>query len=103
MAWQRFRSAWRAEAALLARQAHGAKEAVMRSVSARGAVDTECAIITLALAARAGSALGVPHIALVTEPAGGAFAAINRIRCFLQIDFNVFIALVTDIEMVISA
>ena len=89
------RGAWRAEAALLAIQAFGAKEAVFRSVRARGAVDTECASLSLALAARAGSALGGSQGAIVTRLAGGAFAA--------AVELRVLFALVADIEMVVSA
>ena len=89
------RGAWRAEAALPARQASGPKEAARRSVRARGAVDTECASLALALAARAGSALSASNGAIVAGLAGGAFA--------VDIELRVLFALVADIEMVVSA
>ena len=95
MAWHRYRGAWRAEAALLAIRAFGAKEAVILTVRARGAVDTGCASLTLALAARAGSALRGSHRALVAGLAGGAFA--------VAIELRVLFTLVADIEMVIAA
>jgi hypothetical protein len=95
MAWHRYRGAWRAEAAPLARRACGAKEAVNLTVRARGAVDTECASLTLALAARAGSALRGSHRALVAGLAEGAFAA--------AIDLLVLFTLEADIEVVVAA
>jgi hypothetical protein len=49
----------------------------------------------LALAARAGSALGGPHRALVAGLAGGAFA--------MAIELRVLFTLVADIEMVVAA
>jgi len=49
----------------------------------------------LALAARAGSALGASDGAIVAGLAGGAFAA--------DIELRVLFALIADIEMVISA
>ena len=95
IARQRFRSAWRAEVALPARQARGAKEAIIRSVRARGAVDAECANVTLALAAWAGSALSGSYGAIEARLAGRAFAA--------DIELRVLFTLVADIEMVITA
>jgi hypothetical protein len=49
----------------------------------------------LALANRAGSALGASHGAIVARLAGSAFAA--------DIEFRVLFTLVADIEMVIAA
>jgi hypothetical protein len=49
----------------------------------------------LALANRAGSALGASYRAVVAGLAGGAFAA--------DIELHVLFALVADIEMVIAA
>jgi hypothetical protein len=49
----------------------------------------------LALAARAGSALGGPHRALIARLAGGAFA--------MAIELRVLFTLVADIEMVVAA
>ena len=95
IARQRLRSTWRAKVALPARQARGAEEAIIRSVRARGAVDTECANVTLALAAWAGSTLGVSHGAIVAGLAGGAFAA--------NIELRVLFTFVADIEIVVAA